>query len=84
MDKSLEEVKALIRRMLEEKIANYSPEGESKPFFDAIFNKKQISTATIVQSFYTSFGMSAYEQISCILAKGAGFHAERQYNLLGA
>lgn len=42
MDKPLEEVKALIRGMLEAKIANYEPESESKPFFDAIFNKKQI------------------------------------------
>lgn len=28
--------------------------------------------------------MSAYEQISCILAKGAGFHAENQCDLLGS
>lgn len=36
-----------------------------------------------MQSFYTSFGMSVYEPMAVILARGAGFHAERQFKILG-
>ncbi|MFN3605456.1 MAG: TdeIII family type II restriction endonuclease [Leptonema sp. (in: bacteria)] len=31
----------------------------------------------------TTFGMSIWEQVAVILAKDAGYHAERQYRLLG-
>ena len=77
------EIKDLLRDKIVKKIDNYSSETEYKPFFQAIFNEKQITTASIIQSFYTSFGMSIYEQIAVIIAKSKGFHAERQYVLEG-
>ena len=52
-------------------------------FFRPIFTKEQILTHTIVHSFYTSFGMSIYEQLVKILAEGAGYEAHTQYDLLG-
>ncbi len=76
-------IKTLIKGMIEKKLATYSPESENMPFFRAIFSKEQILTASIIQSFYTSFGMSVYEQIAVELAKGAGYAAVRQYELLG-
>ena len=76
-------VKKLIKEVILSKIDNYSAETEYKPFFQAIFTKEQILTHTIVHSFYTSFGMSIYEQLVKILAEGAGYEAHTQYDLLG-
>ncbi|MCW3998920.1 MAG: TdeIII family type II restriction endonuclease [Candidatus Bathyarchaeota archaeon] len=79
-----EELKNILINCIEEKIENYNPESESKPFFEAIFSKKIVNTASLIQSFYTSFGTSIYEQMAVLLAeKNAGYHAERQYVLLG-
>lgn len=39
--------------------------------------------ASVMQSLYTSFGMSIYEQMGVILARSNGWTAERQYQLLG-
>src|SRR3990167_6577599 len=76
-------VKELIKNVILSKIENYNAETEYKPFFQAIFTKEQILTHTIVHSFYTSFGMSIYEQLVKILAEGAGYEAHTQYDLLG-
>nr|MBI4156118.1 TdeIII family type II restriction endonuclease [Candidatus Woesearchaeota archaeon] len=78
-----EKVKALVKSVILSKIDKYNAETEYKPFFQAIFTKEQILTHTIVHSFYTSFGMSIYEQLVEILAEGAGFEAHTQYDLLG-
>lgn len=76
-------VKELVTEVILSKIENYNAETEYKPFFQAIFTKEQILTHTIVHSFYTSFGMSIYEQLVKILAEGAGYEAHTQYDLLG-
>lgn len=73
----------LVEDVIRKKMATYASETESKPFFDAIFTKKQIRLASFIQSFYTTFGMSMYEQMAVILANGAGYHAEKQYILKG-
>lgn len=69
---------------IEDKLNNYCSETEYKPFFSAIFNEKTIAQASIMQSLYTSFGMSIYEQMAVILARGAGYQVSRQYVLLGS
>lgn len=79
-----EEIKKLLFEKINKKIDSYKAETEYRPFFEAIFSKKQIRKASIIQSFYTSFGMSIYEQIGEILAKSQGYEAERQYELLGS
>lgn len=76
-------IKELIKNVILSKLDNYSAETEYKPFFNAIFSKEQVLTHSIIHSFYTSFGISIYEQLAVILAKGAGFEAQSQYNLLG-
>jgi hypothetical protein len=76
-------VHQIIKSKILRKIESYDPESKSKPFFEAIFNQKTIRQASLMQSLYTSFGMSFYEQIAILLAKDAGFHAERQFQLLG-
>lgn len=78
------EIKALLIAKLVKKLDAHPSETEYKPFFDAIFNKSQVTTASIIQSFYTSFGMSIYEQMAVVMAKDNVFHAERQYVLEGS
>jgi len=78
------ELKRLLISSIQDKIRKYNPETESKPFFEAIFSKRTVNLASLIQSFYTSFGTSIYEQMAVILArKNAGYTAERQYVLLG-
>ncbi len=73
----------LIVSKIEDKLVRYAAETEYSPFFTAIFSKDTIVKASIMQSLYTSFGMSIYEQMAVLLAKAAGYKAERQYDLLG-
>ena len=78
------QIKELLKSVIERKVNEYEAETEYKPFFEALFEKKDIQIGAIVQSLYTTFGMSVYEQISVILAEDAGFKAQRQYTLLGS
>lgn len=78
------ELKDLLATSIQDKIRRYNPETESKPFFEAIFSKRAVNVASLIQSFYTSFGTSIYEQMAVLLArKNARYVAERQYVLLG-
>lgn len=81
-DEIYELIKSKLEKKLEEKKKDFGESGY-KPFFEAIFSKKELFTGSIVQSIYTTFGMSIYEQIAVILAKHAGFEAKRQYTLKG-
>jgi hypothetical protein len=78
------ELKQLLIKCIQEKIKKYNPETESKPFFEAIFSKRAVNLASLIQSFYTSFGTSIYEQMAVLLAeKNAHYQAKRQHLLLG-
>ncbi|HEY9296385.1 MAG TPA: TdeIII family type II restriction endonuclease, partial [Phormidium sp.] len=78
------QIKNLVNSTIEQKLNKYASESEYKPFFEAIFEKQTIIKASIMQSLYTSFGMSIYEQIAVILAQNAGYQATRQYDLRGS
>ncbi len=73
----------LVQSKIEEKLLRYKSETDYTPFFSAIFDKETIVKASLMQSLYTTFGMSIYEQIAVILAQAKGYQAERQYPLLG-
>ncbi|MCY0894654.1 MAG: TdeIII family type II restriction endonuclease [Acidibacillus sp.] len=73
----------LVYGKLSSKIEGYNPESEHKPFFTRIFTNDMVVTHSLVQSFYTTFGMSIYEQIALKLATSVGYEAERQYRLEG-
>lgn len=81
------ECKRQIARLIEEKIKqkldSYESETTYTPFFSAIFDDEAIVMASLMQSLYTTFGMSIYEQMAVILAKEKGWVAERQYKLRG-
>jgi hypothetical protein len=76
-------IKQLISTKIDEKLINYKSETDYKPFFEALFSKPTIIQASIMQSLYTSFGMSVYEQIALILAEEAGYIGERQHQISG-
>lgn len=78
------EIKNLILNKIETKLESYASETEHKPFFEAIFKKDVVMKASIMQSIYTSFGMSIYEQMGIILAKAAGYTADRQFEMRGS
>jgi hypothetical protein len=73
----------LIRLKVTEKLQKYESETDYTPFFSAIFDKETIVMASLMQSLYTTFGMSIYEQMAVLLAKANGWHAERQYRIKG-
>ena len=73
----------LIRTKITEKLANYQAETNYTPFFSANFDHETIIKASLMQSLYTSFGMSIYEQIAVLLARAQGWEATRQYRLQG-
>lgn len=79
-----DKIKHLVISVITKKANEYAAETEYKPFFAALFDKKTIEVGAIIQSLYTSFGMSVYEQMAVILAQSAGYHAERQYTLKGS
>ena len=76
-------LKTLILGAIGNKLENYAPETDHKPFIKALLSEKDIYIASFVQSLNTTFGMSIYEQIGEIIAKGAGAYAQRQYTLKG-
>lgn len=76
-------VKDVIVNSIDAKIKKYKRESDHVPFFDPFVTQSMIRTHSIMQSLYTTFGMSVYEQVAVVLAKAAGYEAIRQYDLLG-
>jgi hypothetical protein len=78
------EIKNLISQKLTTKIENFRLENlEHKPFVANLLSREKQAIASFVQSVYTTFGMSIYEQIAIMIAQGAGYQAARQYALIG-
>lgn len=82
-DETREEIRQIVENLILDKVRKYDPESEYKPFHSALFSEEDLAKYSLLHSFSTSFGMSAYEQIAKTLAKGAGYHAETQYELDG-
>jgi hypothetical protein len=78
-----EEIKTLLIETVREKLRNYKPETEHMPFHHRLLGKDRYAMFSFIQSINTTFGISIWEQVAVILAKGAGYDVERQYKLLG-
>jgi hypothetical protein len=77
-------IQSLISNVIIRKLKVYSAETTYKPFYTALFEEKVIAQASILHSFYTSFGMSLYEQLAEIIGvEEAGYKVKRQYDLQG-
>jgi hypothetical protein len=81
--KTKEAINALLKDIIRNKLENYHPETNYMPFHHRLLGKDRYAMFSFIQSMNTTFGISIWEQIAVILAKGVGNYAERQYKLLG-
>jgi len=77
------EIAGLLTTIVRDKLETYEPETGYMPFHYRLLGKDRYAMFSFIQSMNTTFGMSIWEQVAVILARGAGCHAERQYKLLG-
>lgn len=78
-----QEMEELLKATVRGKLRTYQPETGYMPFHHRLLGKDRYAMFSFIQSMNTTFGMSIWEQVAVILARGAGNHAERQYKLLG-
>jgi len=81
--KTATEIAELLTTTVREKLRKYKPETMHMPFHHRLLGKDRYAMFSFIQSMNTTFGISIWEQVAVILAKGVGNHAERQYRLLG-
>jgi len=73
----------LLTITIREKLNSYKRETKHMPFHCRLLGEDRYAMFSFIHSMNTTFGMSIWEQIGEILAKGAGNYAKRQYSLLG-
>ena len=78
-----EEIKDLLVNIVRSKLNNYNPETSYMPFHFRLLGKDRYAMASFLHSMSTTFGMSIWEQVAVVLAKGQGNYGERQFKLLG-
>jgi len=83
LPKTANKITELLTTTVREKLRSYKPETIHMPFHHRLLGKDRYAMFSFVQSMNTTFGISIWEQVAVILAKGAGNYAERQYKLLG-
>ncbi|MEA2053942.1 MAG: TdeIII family type II restriction endonuclease [Candidatus Thermoplasmatota archaeon] len=81
--KTASEIAELLTTTVREKLRKYKPETVHMPFHHRLLGKDRYAIFSFIQSMNTTFGISIWEQVAVILAKGAGNYAKRQYKLLG-
>jgi anti-sigma28 factor (negative regulator of flagellin synthesis) len=81
--KTKNEIFHLLIDTIKNKLKNYQPESIHMPFHHRLLGKDRYTLFSFIQSINTTFGVSIWEQVAVILAKGSGYYAERQYQLLG-
>lgn len=80
--KTKKDISDMLINIVRQKLKIYEPETIHMPFHYRLLGKDRYAMFSFIQSMNTTFGMSIWEQIAVILAKGAGNAAERQYKLL--
>lgn len=81
--KTANQIAELLTATVQEKLRTYRPETIHMPFHHRLLGKDRYAMFSFIQSMNTTFGISIWEQVAVILAKGSGNYAERQYKLLG-
>ncbi len=81
--KTANKIAELLVATIREKLRKYKPETVYMPFHYRLLGKDRYAMFSFIQSINTTFGVSIWEQVAVVLAKGAGNYAERQYKLLG-
>ena len=81
--KTKNEIAGLLTTRVRGKLTAYKPETVHMPFHHRLLGKDRYAMFSFIQSMNTTFGMSIWEQVAVVLARGANNYAERQYKLLG-
>ena len=78
------EIRELLRKVLEGKLAKYGRETTAMPFMVKLMQSpKQVAAYSFIHSLSTMLGMSAYEKISQIVASPHYDEAKRNYDVEG-
>lgn len=78
-----DKIAKLLIRKVRDKLRKYKAETNYTPFHHRLLGKGRYAMFSFMHSLNTTFGMSLWEQIAVILARGKGSYAERQHKLLG-
>lgn len=78
-----DKIAELLKKTVRAKLSTYQPETVHMPFHHRLLGKDRYAMFSFIHSMNTTFGMSIWEQIAVVLAKGANNYAERQCKLLG-
>lgn len=81
--KTADAIAKLLSQIVMAKLTEYKPETDHMPFHYRLLGKDRYAMFSFIHSMNTTFGISVWEQVAVLLAKGAGYYAERQYQLLG-
>jgi len=73
----------LLITTVREKLRTYKPETVNMPFHHRLLGKDRYAMFSFIHSMNTTFGMSVWEEVAVILARGAGNYAEKKHRLLG-
>ncbi|MEJ5304440.1 MAG: TdeIII family type II restriction endonuclease [Ignavibacteria bacterium] len=76
-------IEDLLKDVIRQKLDKYNPETSYMPFHFRLLGRDRYAMFSFIQSMNTTFGISIWEQVSVIIARDAGFEAERQYKLKG-
>ena len=76
-------IHGLSTRVVREKLKKYKPETFHMPFHFKLLGRDRYAMFSFMQSMNTTSGISIWEQVAVILARGAGNHAESQFVLRG-
>lgn len=79
-----DEISSYLRRVVYDKLKAYQPETVHAPFQHRLLGRDRYAMFSLIQSMNTTFGMSVWEQLSVILAKGVNNWAQRKFRLIGS
>lgn len=83
-DKQKEEIKALLKSKIEDKLKKYERETSSMPFLAKLMQDiEQVAAYSFIHSLATTLGMSVYEQVSKIIASEHFDQVETGYDVEG-
>jgi anti-sigma28 factor (negative regulator of flagellin synthesis) len=81
--KTADDISNLLIKTVLGKLKKYKPETYYMPFQYRLLGKDRYALFSFIHSMNTTFGMSIWEQVAVILARGAGNYAQRQYKIIG-
>lgn len=79
----IRDLENLLKGVVRNKIQNYTPETEYKPFHHRLIGKDHYAMFSFIHSMNTTFGMGIFEQMGELIANNYGHQASRSHKLKG-